>query len=258
MATRTRPAGKGSRAERRPHWRAPDAVSPAPPPIPGPPFLRQIWTDVAFLHWRVEAADVAPLLPEGTRVDTLGGAAYAGLVAFRVPGSVAFGAVPTGAFGEANVRLYSVDERGRRGVVFVSMDADSAPVTAAARSLAGLPYVWSDVALHRGRNGRRAGAVRRRAPGRARASWSLQVGAELAEPGPLEHFLTARWGLHTRHLGRTWWIGVTHRPWRLHRAALLHHGGGLLAAAGITPLTQDPESVLWSPGVSSSFAPSLQ
>ncbi|MFC4562239.1 DUF2071 domain-containing protein [Nocardiopsis mangrovi] len=92
---------------------------------------------VAFLHWRVAPDAVSALLPAGTRADTLDGVAYAGLVAFRVPESPAFGAVPTGAFTEANVRLCSVDGRGRRGVVFVSMDADSAPVVARFRRFTG-------------------------------------------------------------------------------------------------------------------------
>lgn len=234
-----------------------ETASVTPPPMPGPPLLRQAWVDVAFVHWAMEPAAVAHLLPEGTRPDTLGGVTYAGLVAFRVPSSLVLGAVPTGAFGEVNVRLYSVDEYGRRGVVFLTMDADSAPIVAAARAVTGLPYIWSDVSLRGGRDGRRAGAVRRRAPGAAEGSWSLRIGQALDAPGALEQFLTARWGLHTRHLGHTWWVQISHRPWPLHRATLLHHGGNLLAAAGIKTHTREPDSVLWSPGVSCTLLPVL-
>uniref|UniRef100_UPI0008348FB8 DUF2071 domain-containing protein n=1 Tax=Nocardiopsis listeri TaxID=53440 RepID=UPI0008348FB8 len=189
--------------------------------------------------------------------DTLDGATYVGLVAFRVPDTLVLGGLPVGAFNEANVRLYSVDEHGRRGVVFLTMDADSALVVAAARSLSGLPYTWSDVSLRSGPEGRRAGAVRRRFPGTAAGSWSLRVGEPLIDPSRLEHFLTARWGLHTRHVGRTWWVRVSHRPWPLHRAELLHLDGDLLPAAGVAPPPEPPVSVLWSPGVSCLFTPTL-
>lgn len=230
-------------------------LSPSPPPMPGPALVRQSWVDVAFVHWPVDPAAVAPLLPEGTRPDTLDGVTYAGLVAFRVTSSLVAGAVPTGVFGEVNVRLYSVDDHGRRGVVFLTMDADSAPVVASARAVTGLPYIWSDVSLHRGPHGRRAGAVRRRSPGAAQGSWSLCVGEALGEHGDLERFLTARWGLHTRHLGRTWWLQISHHPWPLHRAELLHHDGDLLAAAGVEPVNREPASVLWSPGISCFLLP---
>lgn len=223
--------------------------------MPGPALLRQSWLDVVFVHWSAEPAAVAPLLPAGTRPDTLDGVTYVGLVAFRVTSSLVAGAAPTGAFGEVNVRLYSVDGHGRRGVVFLTMDADSVPVVASARAVTGLPYIWSDVSLRRGPHGHRAGAVRRRFPGAARGSWSLRVGEALGEYGDLERFLTARWGLHTPHLGRTWWVRISHRPWPLHRAELLHHDGDLLAAAGVEPMTREPASALWSPGVSCFLLP---
>jgi len=47
-------------------------------------------------------------------------------------------AVPyLGTFLETNVRLYSVDETGRRGVVFLSLDADRALVVPTIRMLTG-------------------------------------------------------------------------------------------------------------------------
>lgn len=244
----------GGPSGKHPDVRA-QAPPTCPPPLPGPPLLRQEWVDVSFVHWAVEPADVAPLLPEGTRPDTLDGLTYVGLVAFRVPSTVVLGVVPLGAFTEVNVRLYSIDDHGRRGVVFLTMDADSAHVVAAARAVAGLPYVWSDVSLRRGRNGRRVGAVRRRVPGPETGSWSLRIGEPLAAPDTLARFLTARWGLHTRLLGRTRWLRVGHRPWPLHRATLLHHEGGLLSAVGVRPIDVQPVSVLWAPGVSSFFTP---
>ena len=234
------------------------STTPSPPPLPGPPPLTQGWRDVVFVHWRVAPERVAPLLPAHTRPDVMGGTAHVGLVAFRVPSTTAVGAVPLGGFNEVNVRVYSVDGQGRQGVVFLSMDADAAHSVMGARVLSGLPYMWSDVSLRASPDGVRAGAVRRRVPGRGTGGrWRVAVEGPVAAPSPLEHFLTARWGLHTAHLGATRWIRVTHEPWRLHRARLLDYRGDLLDAAGLPVGDERPVSVLWSPGVTAGVRPTL-
>ncbi|WP_223830614.1 DUF2071 domain-containing protein [Nocardiopsis quinghaiensis] len=227
-----------------------------PPPLPGPPLLRQSWNEVVFTHWALPPERVAPLLPEHIRPDVLDGLTYVGLVAFRVPSTTAAG-IPVGGFGEVNVRLYSVDEYGRQGVVFLSMDADSAHNVLAARTLTGLPYMWSDVSL-RSRGDVHAGAVRRRLPrGGARGRWRVTVGEHVDRPSSLERFVTARWGLHTRHAGRTWWIRVRHQPWPLYHAPSWTYRGDLLQAAGVHVGDREPVSVLWSPGVDTDVCPSL-
>jgi uncharacterized protein YqjF (DUF2071 family) len=233
-------------------------TTPDPPPLPGPPPLTQVWRDVVFVHWLVAPERVAPLLPPGTRPDVLDGTAHVGLVAFRVTSTTAVGAVPLGGFNEVNVRVYAVDGGGRQGVVFLSMDADAAHSVLGARLLTGLPYMWSDVSLRVGGDGVRSGAVRRRAPGRGTwGRWRVAVDGPVAEPSPLEHFLTARWGLHTAHLGATRWIRVTHEPWPLYRARLLEYEGGLVEAAGLSVADPRPVSVLWSPGVTAGARPVL-
>ncbi|RKS09080.1 hypothetical protein DFP74_4808 [Nocardiopsis sp. Huas11] len=233
-------------------------TSPSPPPLSGPPPLTQAWRDAVFVHWRVDPDQVAPLLPAHTRPDVLDGTAHVGLVAFRARSTTALAAVPLGGFNEVNVRVYSVDRRGRQGVVFLSMDADAPHIVMAARLLTGLPYTWSDVSLHATADGVRAGAVRRRAPGRGtRGHWRVAVEDPITAPSPMEHFLTARWGLHTAHLGATQWLRVTHEPWPLYRARLLEYRGDLLEAVGLSVTDPQPVSVLWSPGVTAGLRPTL-
>jgi uncharacterized protein YqjF (DUF2071 family) len=207
-------------------------------------LLVQRWADVAFLHWRVEQAVVAPLLPAGTRPDTLDGSTYVGLIAFRL-GQFGFG-----TFGETNVRLYSVDARGRRAVVFRSMEAGSLPFVLAARVAMRLPYMWSRMRVT-GEGDVRTYVSHRRWPGpaSARTAMSVRVGPPIAEPGPLEHFLTARWGLHTRAWGGTRHFATDHPAWPLHHATLLSLDDTLIAAAGLPAPATPPASVLYSPGV---------
>ncbi|MET9796739.1 YqjF family protein [Nocardiopsis alba] len=228
------------------------------PPLPGPALVRQGWSGVVFLHWSVEPERVARLLPEGTRPDLFDGTTYVGIVAFHAPFTRVLGLSPIGAFDEVNVRLYSVDGWGRRGVVFLTMDADSLPAVLAARAVPGAPYMWSDIALRQRGFGRCAGAVVRRRPQRGtRGRWSLRAEAGRADPTPLEHFLTARWGLHTPWAGATRWIRVSHEPWRLHRATDVSYEGDLLTRAGVVSPRGAPVSALWSPGVVAEVTPTL-
>lgn len=79
--------------------------------------------------------------------------------------------------------------------------------------------------------------------------------APIAEPAPLEHFVTARWGLHTRAHGRTLHLPSWHPRWPLHRAELLHLDDELISAAGLPAPAGPPASVLHSPGVPVRFGP---
>jgi uncharacterized protein YqjF (DUF2071 family) len=230
-------------------------------PETGRPVLRrwlvQRWLDLAFLHWPVEPAVVAPLLPPGTRPDTLDGVTYVGLIGFRMAG---FGflngpGVPyLGTFCETNVRLYSVDAQGRRAVVFRSLEAERLLPVLTARMWLRLPYMWSRMRLTR------SGDVlsyttRRRWPGprTARSRMSVRIGEPIAEPTALEHFLTARWGLHTKAWGRTRHLANEHPRWPLHRATLLSLDDRLIPAAGLPAPASEPVSVLYSPGVAVCF-----
>src|SRR5436189_68825 len=84
-----------------------------------------------------EPAAVQRFFPPGTRPDVFEGRTYVGLVPFRMVGTgLPHGpAVPyLGSFLETNIRLYSIDEAGRRGVVFRSLDANRLAVVATART----------------------------------------------------------------------------------------------------------------------------
>ena len=66
--------------------------------------------------------------------------------------------------------------------------------------------------------------------------------------------LTARFGLHTRVLGRTLWVPNTHGPWPLRTARVTHLEDTLVAAAGLPGVTgRPPDSVLFSTGVRTVF-----
>ena len=68
---------------------------------------------------------LAALVPRGVVPDVMDGSSWVGLIAFRL-GDARVGPFPPtprwGSFTEVNVRLYGVDEQGRRGVVFRSLE----------------------------------------------------------------------------------------------------------------------------------------
>ncbi|MFB7279034.1 YqjF family protein [Streptomyces hydrogenans] len=231
----------------------PEPITADPPHRTDRTLLTQSWLDLAFVHWAADPAAVAPLLPAGTVPDTFDGVTYVGLVAFRMyrVGWFRLPGVPyLGSFPETNVRLYSVDGHGRRGVVFRSLDASRLLPVAVGRWAFRLPYVWSRMSV------RSDGAVvtyrsRRRWPGPrgAHSALRVEVGEPVAEPTDLEHFLTARWGMHSSFAGRPLYLPNTHPRWPLHRARLLACDETLLAAAGLDAPLGPPASVLYSPGV---------
>jgi uncharacterized protein len=80
---------------------------------------------------------------------------------------------------------------------------------------------------------------------------SIIVG-EVVAPTPLEIWLTARWGAHTRNAGRTWWIPIEHEPWPLRAAEVVELDDDLVKASGVQP-AEEPMRALFSPGVRTRF-----
>ena len=234
------------------------------PPLPGRVLVEQHWRDLVFLHWRVAPERVERYLPEGTRPDVIDGATWVGLIPF-ILADTRFPPLPAlhrlGTFVEVNVRLYAHDDLGRRGVVFRTLEAGRLLPVIAARVAFGLPYHWARSSVIR-----RVDAAGLELEFRSRRHGlhgpSTRIRARLGEPVPtdapdaeLAAFLTARWGYHEQHLGRTMWARNTHAPWPLLRAELLELDDELLAASGFPELaSRPPDSVLASSGVRTAFS----
>ena len=211
-----------------------------------------------MLHWPVDPALVAPLLPTGTVPDLFEGRTYVGLIPFTMSDVRVLGTPPLpwlSRFAETNVRLYATDAAGRRGVVFRSLEAARLVPALVARAAYALPYTWARMRVrHDGDTV--AYTTARRWPGPRGAGGVIKVRpGQRYDTDPLSLFLTARWGLFSRLPGgRTAWAPVSHEPWRLHRAELLELSDDLVQVAGL-PSPQGEPHVLWSPGVSVRFAP---
>jgi uncharacterized protein YqjF (DUF2071 family) len=232
----------------------PEPISRMAPGFAGKPIASQRWSHLTFLHWRVESSRVAPLLPAGVVPDEHDGSSWVGLIPFMLDRATLFDSPPVpyvGSFVELNVRLYGVDARGRRGVVFRSLEASRLAAVLAARAAFGLPYFWSRTRMQR--EGRSLGYDAQRHGGGPSSRVRARAGARI-EPTPLDDFLTARWGMFTRRRGATIFVPNEHEPWVLHSADLIDLDDELLAAAGLPGVTErPPDSVLYSPGLVTRF-----
>ena len=223
-----------------------ESVTPEAPILPWPRVLRQSWLNLSFLHWAVESASIVDLYPPGTEPDTFEGRSYVGVVPFQMS--------LFGTFLETNVRLYSVDRTGRRGVVFLSLDTNRLGMVAAGRWIFGVPYRWARMSF-RENGDRRAYLTALRWRGvTASSSVEVQVGDPMT-CGPLEHYLTARWGVHIVRASRTWYLPNEHPAWSLRRAELIEFSeDGLFASVGLDELSaRPPDHVTFSDGVRARF-----
>jgi uncharacterized protein YqjF (DUF2071 family) len=237
-----------------------EPVTAEAPELTARVMMNQSWRDLTFLHWAVGPERVAHLMPPGVRPDTLDGATYVGLIPFRMVGAGIGGGpgVPYfGSFLETNVRLYSVDGTGRRGIVFLSLDADRAAVVLGARAVFGLPYRWARMryAVRPDVRGdvHTYDARLRRLGSRPTSHVVVRAGAPRTST-PLDDFVSARWGLHVRWWGRTLYVPNRHEAWPIHDAELLAIEDGLTASVGLPELSsRPPDHVAFSPGVRTEF-----
>jgi len=227
------------------------------------PTMLQRWTELSFLHWAYEPAIVQQVLPSELEVDTLDGTAWVGMIPFQLairrPGTPY---VPWLArFAETNLRTYVRGPDGRRGIWFLSLDAARLGAVAAARTSYRLPYMWAEASIDRSRDTIRYKGARRWPAPRATYDVTLRIGAACTEVSELERFWTARWHLISPapqslpprriELDVT---TVAHAPWPLRRAEVIALDETLLEAAGL-PGPAVPPTALFSPGVSTRFAP---
>ncbi len=224
------------------------------PELPRPVTFDQFWADLTFVHWPVDPDSVAGFFPPGTRPDVIDGATYVGLVPFVMRNLRLGSAVRLpyfGTFAETNVRLYSVDDAGRHGVLFRSLETERLAAVAASRAAVGIPYTWAKMRVTRDGAGIRYRSVRRWPQRGLRSEVTVRIGAPV-EPTPLEVWLTSRWGAHTRKAGHTWWLPNEHATWPLHSAEIDGLADELVAAAGVA--TAGPQlRPLYSPGVHARF-----
>ena len=223
------------------------------------------WSNLLFVHWRVPASELAPLVPPQLTIDTFDGTAWIALVPFTLTGVRPWWSPPVwgiSSFHETNVRTYVHHEGRDPGVWFFSLDASSSLAVRAARWKWRLPYYRASMSLKR--FGTRVSYSSRRlwpgisGPG---AEVEAEIGelidnpesglpAGRAAPGTLEHFLCERYILYSAGAGGALYQGyVHHSPYPLRECRVTCLRESLVQAAGVK-VSSAPEHTVFSDHVS--------
>ncbi len=203
-----------------------DHDDPRTPPPGGAMAMR--WRDLLFAHWPVPADALRKALPRtepALELDTFDGAAWLGVVPFRMSGIRLRGCPPvpgTADFPETNLRTY-VRAGGRSGVWFFSLDAAHRMAVRIARWRFQLPYFDAEMSCapdgdgiayrtrrtHRGAN-----------PGELVCRYRPTGPVFRSVPGTREDWLTNRLSLFAAdRRGRLFRGDIAHAPWPLQPAA---------------------------------------
>jgi uncharacterized protein YqjF (DUF2071 family) len=248
-------------------------------PLVHRPVTVHAWEDVVFAHWRHAPESLAELVPRGTRPDVIDGSAWAGLTSYVFRETQVPPFPPSrrlGSMTEVTIEILTVDDRGRHGVVYRTVDTANVPAIVAAHALLGVPYTFARA------GGRRRGDVLRyrsarhpgiRPPGsglpafrglpgfrtggtaRPRHAASVRVVAGEVDGSPLAAQLTTRAGIHARHLAQTVFWQRQHPPLTLRRARLERLDGDLPDAVGMPGLfDRPPDSLLVLDGTTVRYA----
>lgn len=192
-------------------------------PLPNQPWvMRMTWSELLFAHWPVEPEVVAKLLPAGVTLDTRDGKAWVGVVPFLMSNIAPRFCPPIpglSRFLELNVRTY-VTVDGKPGVWFFSLDAESRIAVRVARATFNLPYMDATMSIGRSEHGEIEYRSQRTHRGEPFADYDASYSAAgeffEAEPGSLEHWLTARYCLYSANRrGRIFRGEIDHPPWSL-------------------------------------------
>lgn len=205
---------------------------------------RQDWRDLAFLHWRVPASALRPLIPAPLALDDFEGELFVGIVPFTMRGVRPWWAPPVPGlsyFHETNLRTYVHLDGRDPGVWFFSLEAANRVAVWIARTFWHLPYHHARMSLaHLDGGGVRYASSRRAGPAACTATVAPSSPPAAATPGTLEHFLAERYVLYAAHGGALHRGRVHHSPYPLQTARVSAWDESLLAAAGIARSAGEP------------------
>ena len=211
--------------------------------------MRQRWSNLLFLHWRMPAEQIQATLPAGLYADTFGGDAWVGIVPFhmeriRPSGLPAFPGVSW--FLELNVRTYVHDDNGVPGVWFYSLDCNQPLAVEVAHRFFHLPYCHALMSAEV-RDGRVDYQCRRETDEARGAGFSYDLcrsGAP-AEPGTLEFFLVERYLLYSANEAGSVFRGrVFHPPYRIAPVACREWSTEPARLDGLVLPDGPPQSIL--------------
>ncbi len=218
-------------------------------------MMHQCWSELLFLHWRVDPSEIQALLPAGLIVDCFQGHAYIGLVPFRMR-RIRLRGTPSlpwiSNFLEVNVRTYVHDLDGNPGVWFLSLDCNQPLAVWGARALFHLPYQHARMRVEEKEGGRldyrsqRWGVVQ----GSSHFEYTIHSDSTTAIPGTQEFFLAERYLLFAAdRRGEIYRGQVHHTPYPLSQVDVHDWSTDLFSLNGLTIFDRPFDHAIASRGV---------
>jgi uncharacterized protein YqjF (DUF2071 family) len=184
----------------------------------------QIWHDLLFAHWPIEADVMRLLIPSSLELDLWKGHCWLAVVPFRMSGVRPryLPAVPwLSNFPELNLRTY-VRHGEKPGVYFFSLDAANPVAVAIARAWYHLPYFNARMHMVQEGDCYRYESQRTHAgipPASFKGSYRPIGPVYFSTKGSLDAWLTERYSLYTHDPQGNLFIGeIHHAPWPLQPA----------------------------------------
>ena len=231
-----------------------------------PTVMYQRWEELLFLHWPVEPQVVAKVLPPGLVVDTYKGKAWLGVVPFSMRGVRPrfLPAVPgLSSFPELNLRTYVVDELGRPGVWFYSLDTPKHLPNWIARTFFHLNYRFARIQVED-----KGGSRSYRSELWMGSDWDVpqeyeweRIGEPFtAEAGSLDFFLAERYRLFAYNEAKAQLLTgqVHHEAYPLQQVNLKRYSKRLFTLNGLPKPDSSPVSLLASSGVNVQISPMIR
>lgn len=181
-------------------------------------IMTQEWHHVLFLHWPIAPSLVRSYVPHELQLDLYSGQAWVSIVLFKAKHTRPrlLPPVPGAAnYLELNVRTY-VKYKGRSGVFFFSLDADSLLAVKTASAGNFLPYRHARMAFKKYEETWRFKSKRiHKHSVPETLDLSFRVVPLPIGKGPLESWLTERYCLWTKPKKQLFRVDIEHSPWQL-------------------------------------------
>lgn len=211
--------------------------------------MRQRWSKLLFLHWRVDPSILRAKLPAGLHLDLHEGEAWLGVVPFFMERIRPVGLPPLPGlswFLELNVRTYVHDDNGDPGVWFFSLDCNQALAVEVARSRFHLPYEHAVMSASNIDGTIHYDCRRKSESAQASFIYSEDGLACPAEPGSLDFFLAERYLLYSARPDGSLFTGrVHHNPYQLSPAKCETWSTAPAAWDGLHLPESPPDSALY-------------
>ena len=221
-------------------------------PDVGKGFMRMVWHDLLFMHWKADADQLRKHMPPTLELDTFNGQAWIGIVPFRMSG-VSLRWLPDlpwlSKFPELNVRTYVVGPEGQPGVWFYSLDATNPIAVRGARWLYNLQYMDAKIQFEKEKGCDCGSWIRyhserthRKEPDALLQVEYRPIGSEYeATRGTLLDWLTSRYSLFSADREGGLFRGdIDHEPWVLRDAQAIVHRNTMTEGIGVDIPTEAP------------------